>query len=62
MIGMVKTNTKVLCKDTIENLTKDFPGGSYLVLERKSVVSGDRMLISIGYNYNTWKVLSLIST
>ena len=28
MIGMVKTNTKGLCKETIENLTKDWMGGS----------------------------------
>ena len=28
MIGMVKTNTKGLCKETIENLTKDWTGGS----------------------------------
>ena len=28
MIGMVKTNTKVFCKDTIENLTNNWPGGS----------------------------------
>ena len=27
-IGMVKTNTKGLCKETIEKLTKDWPGGS----------------------------------
>ena len=30
-IGMVKTNTKLLCKDTIDNITKDWLGGSYLV-------------------------------
>ena len=24
-IGMVKKNTKVFCKETIENLTKDWP-------------------------------------
>ena len=24
-IGMVKTNTKGFCKETIENLTKDWP-------------------------------------
>ena len=32
-IGMVKTNTKVFCKETIEKLTKDWPGGSYLLLK-----------------------------
>ena len=29
MISMVKNNTKRFCKDTIENLTKDWAGGSY---------------------------------
>ena len=28
MVGMVKTNTKVLFKDNIENIKKDWPGGS----------------------------------
>ena len=49
LIGMVKTKTKVLCKDTIDELTKDWPGGSYLVLRRKSMVPRDRPLIYIGY-------------
>ena len=31
LIGMVKTNTKLLCKGAIEKFTKDWPGGSYLV-------------------------------
>ena len=37
-IGMVKTNTKVFCKETIEKLTKDWPGSSYLVLRRNPMV------------------------
>ena len=28
MVGMVKTNTKVLFKDNIENIKKDWPGVS----------------------------------
>ena len=28
MIGVVKTNKYVFCKDTIENMTKDWTGGS----------------------------------
>ena len=28
LIGIVKKKTKKLCKDTIENLTKYWPGGS----------------------------------
>ena len=31
LIGMAKKNTKGFCKKTIEKLTKDRPGGSYLV-------------------------------
>ena len=57
---MVKTNTKGFCKETIEKLTKDWPGGSYLVLRSKPMVPGDRPLIDIGYKYNARKVLSFI--
>ena len=28
-IGIFKINIKGFCKDTIENMTKDWPGGSY---------------------------------
>ena len=49
---MVKTNTKVFCKDTIENLTKNWPVGSYIVFRSNPMVPGDRPLISIGYKYN----------
>ena len=59
-IGMVKTNTKGFCKETIEKLTKDWPGGSYPVLRSKPMVPGDRTLIAIGYKYNAWKVLYFI--
>ena len=59
---MVKTNIKGFCKDTIEKLTKDWPGGYYLVLRRKTMVPRDRPLIAIGYKYNARKVLSFIVT
>ena len=62
LIGMVKTNTKGFCKETIEKLTKDCPGGSYLVLRVNAMVPGDRPLIAIGYKYNVRKVLSFIVT
>ena len=48
LIGMVKTNTKGFCKETNEKLTKDWPGGSYLVLRSKPMVPGGRPLIAIG--------------
>ena len=57
---MVKTNTKGLLKETIENLTKDWTGGSYHVLMNKSVVPGGRPLIANGYKYNVRKVVSFI--
>ena len=47
LIGMVKRNTKGFCKDTIDNLTKDWPGGSYLVLRIKTMVPRYRPLIAI---------------
>ena len=60
LIGMVKTNTKGFCKETIEKLTKNWPGGSYLVLRSKPMVPGGRPLITIGYKYNARKVLCFI--
>ena len=62
LIGMVKTNTKGFCKETIEKLTKDLPGRSYLVLRSKPMVPGYRLLIAIGYKCNSRKVLSFIVT
>ena len=61
-IGLVMTNTKGFCKETIEKLTKDWPGGSYLVLRSKPMVSGYKPLIAIGYKYNSRKVLHFIVT
>ena len=61
-IGMVKTYTKYFCTDTIENITKDWPGGSYLVLRIKPMVSGGRPLIAVSQKYNVWKVLYFIVT
>ena len=61
-IGTVKKNTKGFCKETIEKLTKDWPGDSYLVLSSKPLVPGDRLSIAIGYTYNARKVLYFIVT
>ena len=61
-IGMVKTNTKLFFKETIDNIKKDWTEVSYLVLMSKPMVSGGRPLIAIGYKYNTRKVLSSIAT
>ena len=56
IIGIVKTNTKVFCKYSVEKMTKDWPGGSYLVLKRSYTVPGNIPLISIGYKYTAQKV------
>ena len=57
IIGMVKTNIKWLCKDTIDNIARDWMGGFHLVLRSKPILPGVRPLISIGYNYNVRKVI-----
>ena len=62
MIVMVKINTKGLCKDTIDNITKDWSGSFYLVLRINPMVPGGRLLIAVGYKYNTRKVLPFIVT
>ena len=56
-IGRAKTNKKCFLKDTIKNMTNDWPVGSYLVLMRKPMVPGYRLLISIGYKYNSGNVI-----
>ena len=62
LIVMLKTNTKGFCKETIEKLTKDWPGGSYLLLSNKPMVPGYRPLIAIGYKHNERKFISFIVT
>ena len=62
MIGMVKTNTKGFCRATIELSMKDWHGGSYIVLSSKTMVPGERTLFAIGYNCNSYKILSFVAT
>ena len=62
LIGMVKSNTNIFFKATIEGSTKDWPRGSYTVLRINPIVTGERHLLSICYNYNSWKVLSFVAT
>ena len=57
---MLKKNTKGFCKEKIEKLTKDWPGGSYIELRSKPLVPRDRPLIAIGYKYNARKFLYFI--
>ena len=62
MIGVVKTNTEGFYKETIENITNNWPGDSYLVFRRKPMVPRFRPIIAIGYKYNTWKVIYFLDT
>ena len=61
IIDMVKTNTKILCKDTIYNLIPDWPGGYYLMLNGNYMVPGQNHLIYIGYKYKYFEVVSFIT-
>ena len=62
LICMVKTNTKVFCIETTDNLKKYWTGGSHLVLRIKNMVPRGKSIISIGYKYNARKILSFIVT
>ena len=62
MIGMVKANIKVFCKDTIENITNNCLGVSYLMLRSKPIVPRGMLMIDIGYKYNYHKVIYYIVT
>ena len=62
MIGMVKTNKTLFYKETIKNLTKEYPGSSYLVMWRNPMVPRGRPKIDIGCKYNARKVLYFIVT
>ena len=44
-LGAVKTSTKGFCKDTIKNLIKDLPRGSYLVLNNQSKFPEDMLIL-----------------
>ena len=60
--GPVKMSHKGFCLATLENLTKYWLGGSYIVMKSTPRVTGGRPLLEIGYNYNYMNVLGFIST
>ena len=60
--GPVKTSHEGFCLAMLEKLMKDWPGGSYLVLNITPIFPGERPLLAIGYNYNSRKVLGFIAT
>ena len=53
---------KGFCLATLENLMKDWPGGSYLVLKSTPIFHGEIPLLDIGYKYHSRNVLGFIST
>ena len=57
----VKMSHKVFLA-TLEKLMKDWLGGSYLVLKSAPGFTGEIPLLSIGYKYNSRKVLGFIVT
>ena len=57
-----KEEPQVFFLATLEQLTKDGPGGLYLVLKSTTIVPGDRTLMAIRYKYNSRKVLGFIAT
>ena len=57
----MKTSHKVFLA-TLEKLMKDWPGGSYLVLKSTPRFPSEGPLLSIGYKYNSRKVLGFIAT
>eukprot|EP00978_Attheya_sp_CCMP212_P033928 scaffold139680_cov35-Attheya_sp.AAC.1 len=59
-VGPVKMGHSRFPKKWLEEKMKDWPGGTWLVLEGKGDEEVD--LIAIGYKYNTRKVLSFICT
>ena len=60
--GPVNTSHKGFCLAMLENLMKDWPGGSYLVMRITPRVPVGRPLLAIGYKYNYRKVLRFIDT
>ena len=47
--GPAKTSHKGFCLNTLENLMKDFPGGSYIFTKITPRFTSERPLLGIGY-------------
>ena len=59
--GPVKASNKEFCLATLENLTKEFPEESHIVMRITPRVPGDRPHMDIGYKYRYQKGLDFIS-
>ena len=57
-----KTIHKGFCLAKLENLMKDWPGGSYIFMKITPRVPGGIPLLAIGYKYNSMRVLVFIAT
>ena len=62
IFGIVKTNKKGFCKDTTENMTNYWSRVSYLMLNIKTSVHGDRLIIVIRYKYASPKIPHFFAT
>ena len=59
--GPAKTSHKVFCIATLEKLTKECLGGSYIFMNIATRFPVDRPLMNIGYKHNYRKLLGFIS-
>ena len=59
---LVKTSHKEFPIITLKKLTKDWTGGSYLVMKSNPIFPDERPLLAIWYKYNSRKVLGFIAT
>ena len=60
--GPAKTSHKGFCLTTLEQLMKDWTGRSYLVMNINPIFPGEIPLLTIGYRYNSRRVLGFIAT
>ena len=60
--GPVKISHKVFFIAKLENLMKDWPEWSYIVMKSTQRVPYERPLLAIGYKYNSRTVLVLVAT
>ena len=60
--GPVMTGHKGFCLIMLEELMKDWSGGSYLFMKSTTIFPGERPLLAIGYKYNYRKVLGFVDT
>ena len=61
-IGVSKTNTKVFYNDTINNMTKYWPGRSCVIFEINPMVTNSRLPFVIEKYYNSKNNIFFIET